>query len=90
MVKRWREGTPAEFWTEFSIEGKHLSYTMILQRLRKDRHQADVEIAEKAKGEYGSAFSEKFSYIQGGVRMEMKDPTTIAKRYRELNKEGVE
>jgi hypothetical protein len=85
VVERWRQGTPSEFWAEFSTEdGKHLTFTAIINRLRLSRKTEDERICEIAKAEYGVSFAENFSYRKGGVKKVMTDPTIIAKHYRQL------
>lgn len=85
VVERWRQGTPSEFWAEFSDEdGKHLSFTSIIDRLRLSRKAEDERICEIAKAEYGASFAEMFSYRKGSVKKVMRDPAVIAKHYRLL------
>lgn len=85
VVERWRQGTPSEFWAEFSAEdGKHLTFTSIIDRLRHSRKAEDERITEIAKAEYGASFAENFSYRKGGNKRVMTDPTIIAKHYRLL------
>jgi hypothetical protein len=84
VVERWRQGTPAEFWAEFSSDGKHLSFTAIVERLRLSRKAQDERISVIAKAEYGASFAEHFYYRKGGSTRVMTDPAIIAKHYRAL------
>jgi hypothetical protein len=69
VVERWRQGTPHDFWAEFSDEdGKHLSFMSIIDRLRLSRKAEDERICEIAKAKYGTSFAEIFSYRKGSVK----------------------
>ena len=84
IVERWRRGTPAQFWVEFSHDnGTHLSFTAICKCLRAQRHAEDEVLSEKARLEFGADFDIVFSYCQGGRCVVMSDITTIANKYRE-------
>jgi hypothetical protein len=85
IVERWRQSSPADFWAEFSSEGKHLSFTAITERLRLSRKAEDERICELAKIEYGTLFAETFSYRKGGVTKVMTDPAIVAKHWRSLH-----
>jgi hypothetical protein len=85
VVERWRQGTPDEFWADFSSEdGKHLSFTAIVERLRLSRKAEDERVSEIAKAEYAGSFAEHFSYRKGAATRVMSDPAIIAKHYRSL------
>lgn len=85
VVERWRQGSPSEFWDEFSAkDGKHLAFTTIIDHLRLSRKAEDERICEIAKAEYGASFTENFSYRKGAATKVMTDPTIIAKHYRLL------
>lgn len=84
IVSRWRQGSPAEFWAEFSVDGKYLTYTAIVARLAQQREAEDATLAEAALSEYGSAFAETFKYRRGSQWFVMQKPSIIAKHYRAL------
>lgn len=84
VVERWREGTPTQFWAEFSVDGKYMSFAAITKHLRQMRIAKDQKLAEKARQEYGDSFAATFSYRRGGNIFIMTDPSTIAKLYRSL------
>jgi hypothetical protein len=84
IVERWRKGTPNQFWAEFSVDGKHMTFSAITKCLCETRLADDKELAEVAKQEYGDLFAQTFSYRRGGKVFIMTDPTSIANRYRSL------
>jgi hypothetical protein len=61
-----------------------MSFTAIIERLRKTRKADDKRTAEIAKAEYGASFAEHFSYRKGSTVNVMTDPASIAKHYRLL------
>lgn len=84
IVSRWRQGSPADFWAEFSMDGKYLTYTAIVARLAQLREAEDATLAETARSEYGSAFADTFKYRRGSNWFVMRKPSIIAKHYRAL------
>jgi len=88
VVERWQEGTPQQFWDEFSNNGTALSFTAIHTQLRKKQVAEDKMLADQAREEYGAFFEEKFRYRTGGQMKVMVDPTHIAKRYHSLQTES--
>jgi hypothetical protein len=72
LFQRWLlsngSKVPTEFQAEFSsADGKHLSFTAIVERLRLSRKAEDERISKVAKAEYGTSFTEHFSYRKGWV-----------------------
>ncbi|KII83179.1 hypothetical protein PLICRDRAFT_119756 [Plicaturopsis crispa FD-325 SS-3] len=83
IVERYRRGSREAFWAEFTEEnGTYMSYTKIASILRQQRMQADQEIVERAKAEYGDEFDVVFSYRKGNTHRVMTDPASIASKYR--------
>jgi hypothetical protein len=86
VVECFRRGTPEDFWRKFMDDkGKYLSFTAIAARLTTERVKENQILAERARAEYGADFESQFSYRKGSVHKVMKDPTMIAKRYRQLH-----
>src|ERR1700722_14622627 len=86
VVECWRRGTPEEFWQEFShVNGTPMTFTGISTCLRQQRLVQDKAIAERARNEYGAAFSHFFTYRRGDRVLVMSDSSSIAKRYRALH-----
>ena len=85
VVTRWRLGTEADFWKEFSDDsGNRMSYTGVVKTLKANRVKLDEEIAACAKKEYGSQFREIFVYRKNGALHVKTKPSEIAKQYRIL------
>jgi hypothetical protein len=63
-----------------------MSYTAICASLRNDRKNADEELANRARLEYGEEFDAKFSYrcSKTGNRVVMTKASSIAKEYKHL------
>jgi hypothetical protein len=63
-----------------------MSYTAICASLRNDRKNADEELANRARLEYGEEFDAKFSYrcSKTGNRVVMTKASSIAKEYKRL------
>lgn len=86
VVERWRKGTPAEFWAEFSdADGKPFSFTAITRSLREQRMAQDKEVSKQAKYEYGDQFATLFTYRRGGKIYIMSDDASIANKYRDMH-----
>jgi hypothetical protein len=83
-VHRYRQGTPTNFWEEFSHNGQRLCFTKIVQRLSELRKDEDQATAERARAEYGADFLSFFSYKKNGVSYIKTKPSDIAKTYRLL------
>ena len=82
VVTRWRLGTEADFWKEFSDDsGNRMSYTGVVKTLKANRVKLDEEIAACAKKEYGSQFREIFVYRKNGALHVKTKPSEIAKQY---------
>ncbi|KIM35215.1 hypothetical protein M413DRAFT_79626 [Hebeloma cylindrosporum] len=81
LVKRWRKGTPDQFWEEFSEGGKPLGYKSILSRLAVQRKARNDMWAQKARDEFGSSFDNTFSYVKNGQRHVKTKAGDIAKQY---------
>lgn len=84
-MDRYVRSTPANFWDEFTEDGKCMSFTAISDRLRNLREEEDEKDANKAKEEYSEeSFAQSFGYRKGGKTYTMQKNKDIAKRYREL------
>jgi hypothetical protein len=84
-VKRYRKGTPELFWAAFSsADGKKLTYTLILERLAKERTARYKQLSMDARMEYGDRFNNIFSYTKGGQCMVKSRTCDIAKQYCEM------
>jgi len=68
-VQCWQQGTPDEFWGEFSENGKRLGYKAILLHLTAQRIAEDDRLVQLAKEEFGTKFLEVFSYVKNGKRV---------------------
>jgi hypothetical protein len=89
IVIRWRKGTPAEFWEEFSVDGKQMSYTAICTALTVERTEEAATIAKRARIDYGPDFEATFCYRKGGCRsVVMTDQRSIAKKAALLKAQG--
>jgi len=87
IIHRWREGTPEEFWAEFSDDdGARLPWMAIIEHLAKLRVERDEHLAKWAKREYGDEFKDHFSYRKTKTWYVMKKPSDIARRYRNIHK----
>ena len=84
VVQRYRQGSPEQFWAEFSINGQHMKFTSIVRKLRDMRKSACSDIERLARETYGSEFDTYFRYRRGAEELVMTRPSAIAKRYREL------
>lgn len=89
IIERWRQGSPDDFWNEFTDAqtNKFLSVTVILARLRAERKSSDAELAQAAQNMYGDDFNQLFRYTKGGREQVMTRVSSIAKRFRELEKD---
>ncbi|KAJ6622747.1 hypothetical protein B0H10DRAFT_2214073 [Mycena sp. CBHHK59/15] len=88
LIERYRQGTPDEFWTTFiSKDGGKMSYTAICASLRKERKNADQNLADRARLEYGEEFEVKFSYrcSKTNAQVVMSKASSIAKEYKRLH-----
>ena len=85
IVARWRLGSEADFWKEFSDDsGNQMTYTGVVKTLKANRVKLDEEVAAFAKKEYGSQFREIFVYRKNGALHVKTKPSEIAKQYRIL------
>jgi len=85
IVTRWRLGSEADFWREFSDDsGNRMTYTGVVKKLKADRVKLDENTASFAKEEYGSQFNEIFVYRKNGALHVKTKPSEIAKQYRIL------
>ena len=87
LVQCFRQGSPQEFWSEFTAPtGKPLSYTAIVRQLQEQCEAADLVLAEKAQQEYGNRFNNIFSYRgHGSEQVVMSKTSDIVKHYRRLH-----
>ncbi|KAF7303700.1 hypothetical protein MIND_00599400 [Mycena indigotica] len=93
LVERYRRGTMEDFWADFTRNGTRMNYTAILKKLREERGVRNRQLVEQARAEYGSRFSEVFSYVssQKGDRVVMTHESHIAEEYKRLKKrDGIE
>jgi len=85
IVTRWRLGTEADFWKEFSDHsGNQMTYTGIVKTLKANRVKLDEDLATLVKKEYGSQFDKIFVYRKNGALHVKTKPSEIAKQYRIL------
>ncbi|KAF8810339.1 hypothetical protein BYT27DRAFT_7092465 [Phlegmacium glaucopus] len=85
IVQRWREGSEADFWKEFSDStGTRMNYTAIITRLKTLRVEENDQLTEQAKEEYGDHFASTFVYKKNGKVHVMCKPADIARMYRKL------
>jgi hypothetical protein len=84
LVERYRRGTPAEFWSRFSTNGKRWNYKAILKHLADERSLQNKLDAEAARREYGRDFDHVFAYNRNGVQCIKSKDSDIAKQYRAL------
>ncbi|KAF8812084.1 hypothetical protein BYT27DRAFT_7133573 [Phlegmacium glaucopus] len=88
IVQRWREGSEADFWKDFSDStGTRMNYTAIINRLKALRVEENNRIAEQAKKEYGDCFASMFVYRKNGKVHVMCKPADIARMYQKLRSE---
>ena len=80
----YRQGTPTNFWNEFSHNGQQLCFTKIVQRLSELHKDEDQATAECARAEYAADFLTFFLYKKNGVSYIKTKPSDIAKTYRLL------
>ncbi|KAJ7115605.1 hypothetical protein C8R43DRAFT_114788 [Mycena crocata] len=88
IIKRYRQGTPAEFWTTFSSQnGGKMSYTAICNQLRHERKDADQNLADQARRQYGADFGDTFKYRCSKTNswVIMSKASSIAKEYKQLH-----
>ncbi|KAG2114583.1 uncharacterized protein F5147DRAFT_569971 [Suillus discolor] len=84
VVECYREGTEAQFWEEFSADGKCMSYTVIIQKLCAKRKMVLTAAVEHACKEYGDEFNDLFTYWKGREEHVMVKPSVVAKRFNQL------
>jgi len=85
IVTRWRLGSEADFWKEFSDgNGNQMTYTGVVKTLKANRVELDENLAATAKREYGNQFKEIFVYKKNGALHVKTKPSEIAKQYRAL------
>ncbi|KAF8812058.1 hypothetical protein BYT27DRAFT_7088197 [Phlegmacium glaucopus] len=88
IVQRWREGSEANFWKEFSDStGTRMNYTAIINRLKALRVEENSRLTEQAKKEYGDSFASTFVYRKNGQVHVMCKPADIARMYQKLQAE---
>ena len=84
----WQQGTPDEFWAEFSENGKRLGYKAILLHLTAQHIAEDDRLVQLAKEEFGTKFLEVFSYVKNGKEVVKVKHADIARQYRRIK--GIE
>ena len=84
LVQHWRKGSPEEFWSQFSENGKRLGYKTILACLAAERMAEAEHLSQLAKEEYGDQFSIVFSYIKSGRQIVKVKAADIVKQYRTI------
>lgn len=86
FVERFRRGTAGEFWAEFSDkDGKHASYTVIMDALRQERKADYAATVNLARAVYGEQFDRTFSYNKKGKNVVMSLPHKIHEHYYKLH-----
>ena len=88
IAKCYMEGSTKDFWQEFSVDGKGMSWSTVTAWLRKQRHARNAEIAGHAHQEYGTCFNEVFCYSKGGRDVVMVKDQAIMEQYVELKQMG--
>ncbi|KAJ7364269.1 hypothetical protein DFH08DRAFT_682047, partial [Mycena albidolilacea] len=87
LIKCYRQGTLDEFWRAFqSRDGGRMSYTAICATLRNEHKDANKDLADLARQEYGDDFESTFSYrcSKTNTRVVMTKASSIAKEYKHL------
>jgi hypothetical protein len=86
LVTEYRCLGQSDFWSKYTANGKRLPVTSVLEKMKIERLQADREIAELAKVQYGNDFSRLFTYRKAGQSgfCILSQAHAIARRYREL------
>ncbi|KAG2044368.1 hypothetical protein BDR03DRAFT_849829 [Suillus americanus] len=84
VVEYYWQGTPDEFWAEFTTNSKWMKFTTIVQKLHEECVGAHAAVAECACRQYSDEFADLFIYWKGGQEHLMTKPSAIAKRYEEL------
>lgn len=75
-----------DFWLKFKDSaGNNLCYTGVLNRLSQIRIAENIELAQRAKDEYGEKFAEIFRYRKSGKWVPKTKASQIAKQYRILH-----
>ncbi|KAG2353909.1 hypothetical protein BDR07DRAFT_1307841, partial [Suillus spraguei] len=79
VVEHYRQGSPEQFWATFTVNGAHMPYTTIVQKLHDIRMAVDSRLAEQAHREFGATFDAHFTYQRGGQEYVMMKVSAIAK-----------
>jgi hypothetical protein len=91
IVERWREGSEADFWQEFSdptgTTSTRMNYTAIVNRLKELRVEENGQLVEQARKEYGDRFASTFVYRKHGQTHVMCKSADIARIYQKLQAE---
>ncbi|KAF9236255.1 hypothetical protein BU15DRAFT_50266 [Melanogaster broomeanus] len=87
-VHCYRQGSPEEFWGEFSEDGKRMSYTRIVARLRETRMNEAREVVQKAGEDLGESFDKHCTYRKGGDVHVLERPSAIVKWLQALGETG--
>ncbi|KAF9472358.1 hypothetical protein BDN70DRAFT_818798 [Pholiota conissans] len=84
LVDAMRESSIPSFLEEYTENGALLSYTTILDKLRRKRIAESERLAALAREEFGSRFNEVFGYKKGGKWVPKQTALDIAKQYSEM------
>ena len=87
VIKRYRQGTPEQFWEKFSQNGKRMSFTAIDSHLCLIRKEEKDRATEEARVKLGASFDSVCSYRMGGEVHVLCRPSVILKRLELLGAE---
>ncbi|KAF9232473.1 hypothetical protein BU15DRAFT_54964 [Melanogaster broomeanus] len=88
ITERYRQGTPDDFWREFSEDGTRMSYTRILARLHETRVKEAEEKVQKAGDELGHLFDQQCTYRKGSETHVLTRPWAVVRRLQALGEAG--
>ncbi|KAG1883400.1 hypothetical protein F4604DRAFT_1920608 [Suillus subluteus] len=86
VISRYRQSTPEDFWNEFSVNGRAMKFTKIVDELRRQRNISNDDIVTCAREEFGNTFNSLFTYRKGDKVHVMRNKSAIARHYRQLKK----
>jgi hypothetical protein len=79
------------FWQKYTCDGKHMTWSRVLEVIKEKRMDNSTEIAECARKVYGDRFTELFRYKCPRTRTWtiMTSSHAIAHRYQKLKEAGL-